>query len=71
MQHGIKETEFDKMNFLHNLSTKPNTEWMVWQNQCGQEKIKKFTINDVIKIHNNVGVSFGPRFCTHTVGVNA
>ena len=44
---------------------------MVQQHQCGQEKFKiKFTHNDIMKIHNYVGVDFGPRVCTHNVGVN-
>ena len=38
---------------------------------CTKENIKtKFSINDVMKIHNYVGVVFGPIFCTHSVGVN-
>ena len=31
----------------------------------------KYTIDNISKIHNSVGVGFGPRFVTHTVGVNA
>ena len=31
----------------------------------------KFNINDEMKIHNYVGVGFGSRLCTHSVGVNA
>ena len=30
----------------------------------------KNNINDVMKIHNYVSLGFGPRDCTHTVGVN-
>ena len=26
IKHGIKEIKLDKMNFIHHLSTKPNTE---------------------------------------------
>ena len=44
---------------------------MVQRPQCGQEKYKiNFTINHITKIHNNVGVDFGLRVCTHNVGVN-
>ena len=44
---------------------------MVQQHQCGQETFKmKFTNNNIMKIHNDVGVDFGPRVCTHNVGVN-
>ena len=44
---------------------------MVRRHQCGKEKSKtKFTINDIMKIHNSVGVDFGPRVCTHNIGVN-
>ena len=44
---------------------------MVRRPQCGKEKSKtKFTINDIMKIHNSVGVDFGPRVCTHNIGVN-
>ena len=31
-----------------------------------KKKKKKITIDDVIKIHKNFGVSFGQRFCAHT-----
>ena len=44
---------------------------MVRRPRCGQEKSKiKFAINDIMKIHNYVGVDFSPRVCTHNVGVN-
>ena len=45
---------------------------MVWRNQFVQEKIsKKITIDDIIKIHNDVSVGFGPRVHTHTAGLNS
>ena len=31
----------------------------------------KFTIDDVMIIQNYFGVGFGPRVCTHNVGVSA
>ena len=44
---------------------------MVRRPQCGQEILKiKFTNNDIMKIHNYVGVDFGSRLYTHNVGVN-
>ena len=44
---------------------------MVQQHQCGQEKSKiKFINNDIMKIQNSASVDFGPRVCTHNVGVN-
>ena len=33
--------------------------------------MKKLTIDDGTKIHNSVGVIFGLRVCTNTVGMNA
>ena len=44
---------------------------MVWRPQFVQKQYENFTIHNFIKIRNSVGISFGPRLCTHKVGLNA
>ena len=44
---------------------------MLWHPQCVQEKLYIYIFDYVMKIHNFVGVGFGPIVCTHIVGVNA
>ena len=38
VQHGIKETSFDNMQFSHNVSTEPNTELNVVMNLMWSRK---------------------------------
>ena len=69
MQHGNKETTFENIHFLHHLSKKLNIELNdVIVSICTRKRFEtKFTINDVIKIQDSVGVGVGPRFHTNDV----
>ena len=66
MKHGIKETVFNKIHFLHHLSTKTNaelngvTESMLTINKLKWNEISQFC-----------WCRFCPTFLTRTVGVKA
>ena len=71
MQHLIKETAFDSMQFLYNPPTKPSVELNgVTASMC-TKPLKNHHWWCFKKNENYVDVGFSTRVCTHTAGVNA